>query len=125
MKFYLKKRSSYSSAIGGGLSLILYSFLFIMLVISLLGLINNTDSTMTEKRILLDNWEHANISFKGLIDKGFQLPIYELRGNETVSVDDFYAGDLKVVLFGVNKGGINFGEDVKSLTNGINQILGT
>ena len=71
MKFYLKKRSSYSSAFGGGLSLILYSFLFIMLVISLLGLINNTDSTMTENKILLDNWEHANISFKGLIKKGF------------------------------------------------------
>ena len=51
--------------------------------------------------------------------------MYVLRGNETVSVDDFYAGDLKAVLFGVNKDGINFGEDVKSLTNDINQILDT
>jgi hypothetical protein len=71
MTFYLKKRSKYSSAFGGVLSLILYSFLLIMLVISLLGLINNTDSTMTENKILLDNWQHKNISFKGLIQKGF------------------------------------------------------
>jgi hypothetical protein len=71
MTFYLKKRSKYSSTFGGVLSLILYSFFLLMLVISLLGLINNTDSTMTENKILLDNWEHANISFKGLIQKGF------------------------------------------------------
>jgi hypothetical protein len=74
MKFYLKKRSTYSSALGGGLSLISYSFLFIMLVISLMGLINNTDFTMTETKILLENWEHENITFKGLIEKGFELP---------------------------------------------------
>ena len=125
MKFYLKKRSSYSSAIGGGLSLILYSFLLIMLVISLLGLISNTDFTMSENKILLDNWEHANISFKGLIDKGFQLPIYTLRGNETVLVDDFNAGGLKAVEFGVNKDGLKIGEDVKSLAKDISQCLGT
>jgi hypothetical protein len=125
MKFYLKKRSSYSSALGGGLSLILYSFLFIMLVISLLGLINNTDFTLTENKILLDNWEHRNISFKGLFDKGFQLPIYEFTGNENESLDKFDFDGFKAVLFGVNKDGINFGEDVKSLTNDINQRLGT
>jgi hypothetical protein len=40
-------------------------------------------------------------------------------------VDDFNAGGLKAVLFGVNPDGINFGEDAKSLTKDINQILGT
>ena len=63
---------------------------------------------MTENKILLDNWEHANISFKGLIQKGFQPPRYKLYGNETVSVDDFNAGGLKAVSFGNNKDGINF-----------------
>ena len=125
MTFYLKKRSKYSSAFGGVLSLILYSFFFIMLFKYLLGLINNTDFTMTENKILLDNWEHAKISFKGLIDKGFQLPSYWLSGNKTVSVDDFNVSGLKAVLFGVNPDGINFGEDAKSLTKDINQILGT
>jgi hypothetical protein len=124
MKFYLKKKSSYSSALGDGLSLILYSFFLIMLVISLLGLINNTDFTMTQEQILFENWEQRNISFKGLIEKGFQLPIYDLKGNETVSVDDFNAGGLKAVNFGVNRDGLNFGEDTKSLTNEINQIVG-
>ena len=76
MKFYVKKRSSYSSAFGGGVTLILYSFLFIMLVISLMGLINNTDYTMMENKILFDNWLHKNITFKGLIEKGFTLPQY-------------------------------------------------
>jgi hypothetical protein len=74
MKFYVKKRSSYSSAFGGGLSLILYSFLLIMLGISLMSLINNTDFTMTENKILFDNWQHKNITIKGLIEKGFTLP---------------------------------------------------
>ena len=124
MKFYLEKKSSYSSALGDGLSLILYSFFLIMLVISLLGLINNTDFTMTQEQILFENWEQRNISFKGLIEKGFQLPIYDLKGNETVSVDAFNAGGLKAVNFGVNRDGLNFGEDAKSLTNDINQILG-
>jgi hypothetical protein len=36
-----------------------------------MGLINNTDFTMTQDKVLLENWEHANISFKGLIQKGF------------------------------------------------------
>ena len=80
---------------------------------------------MTQDKVLLENWEHANISFKGLIQKGFQPPIYELGGNETIQEYIFNVSGLKAVLFGVNKDGINFGEDVKSLTNDINHILGT
>ena len=40
-------------------------------------------------------------------------------------MDAFNAGDFYAVEYGVNKDGINFGEDVKSLTNDINKILDT
>ena len=60
-----------------------------MIVKSLVGLIQGTDLTMIETKILLENWEHENITFKGLNEKGFQLPKYRLWGNETYSVKDF------------------------------------
>jgi hypothetical protein len=40
-------------------------------------------------------------------------------------VDDFNVGGLKAVEFGVNPDGLKIQEDAKSLTNDINQILGT
>jgi len=43
---------------GGVLSLMLYIFLFIMAVLSLMGLFNNSDLTMNESKVLLTNWEH-------------------------------------------------------------------
>jgi hypothetical protein len=52
-----------------------------MIVKSLVGLIQGTDFTMTETKILLENWEHENITFKALNEKGFQLPKYRLWGN--------------------------------------------
>jgi hypothetical protein len=103
MKFYVKKRSSYSSTFGGVLSLILYSFLFIMTVISLMGLINNTVYSMTQTKIALSNWEHKDIKFKDLIDLGFQMPTYLIKSDKTFSVKDFYDDGWRAIEYGTTR----------------------
>ena len=62
--------------LGGVLSFILYIFLFIMAMVSLMSLFNNSDVSMSESKVLVTNWEHKNIKLKNLIDKGFELPYY-------------------------------------------------
>ena len=87
---------------GGVLSLILYIFLFIMIVVSLLGLFDNTPSTMTQTKILFENWDHRDIKFKDLVDLGFPLPVYDLNGDKYYSVNDFNINGMQAVDYGSN-----------------------
>ena len=74
---------------GGVLSLILYIFLFIMIVHSLMGLFDKSPSTMTQTKTLFENWDRKDIKFKELIDLGFPLPVYNFEGGKYYSVKEF------------------------------------
>ncbi len=88
-----------------------------MTMLSFLKLFNNSDLTMTENKVLIRNWQHKNITFKELTDKGFQLPIYYLFNREVYSANNFSSGDLKAFEYDFNPNdfGFNIQDIVKSL----------
>ncbi len=83
--------------LGGALSFLLNIFLLITAVVSLMTLFNDSDLTMTESKMLFTNWNHQNITFKDLIEKEFQLPIFHFGYSLSIPVKDFNVSGIKAI----------------------------
>jgi hypothetical protein len=72
-----------------------------MIVISVIGLYNNEEISMTETKIFHKNWKYKDILMKDLIDFGFPLPAYSFEYKEVYSLKDFNnISGLKAVYYG-------------------------
>ena len=73
-KLYFNGQDTYSSSLGGLLSLVLGIFLVSLVLGSMISCLNREEWEYKEEQILMQDWEHKDKSLGAIMNLGLTLP---------------------------------------------------
>ena len=74
-KFYHKGKGTYSSSLGGIITILLGLVLFSISLNLLLSCLNRENWDKKTELIKIEDWEHFNITYRDVMGKGLVIPI--------------------------------------------------
>ena len=94
-KFYHKGKGTYSSSLGGIITILLGLVLLTVSLNLLLGCINRETWTKKTEVIRLQDWEHANITLGDVMKKGLIVPVVGISiSNVAFILDKITSGNV-------------------------------
>ena len=83
-KLYHNNQGTYSSSIGGLITIIFGLIVFSISLNILMSCFNREDWTQTVEDISLEKWEHVNMTVRESMEKGLEIPYYISNYEENV-----------------------------------------